>query len=112
MIQHRNTKLGKSVRTKVRLPGALLARLKELAEANMRSYSAEVALAMARYVEGEPAPERPHWERGTLEPINMKLPIDIYIALGDIASAKGRSINQEIILAVERHIAENGGGTS
>ena|SRR5690606_20391870 len=113
MGRPRNQNLIKSIRTTVRLPSTLAVRLRELAERNMRSASAEVAFAMARYIEsGEPAPNPPHWEPGTLEPINMVFPADIYDRLREMAFNARRSVNQEIVLAVERHIAENGGGTS
>jgi len=74
----------------------------------MRSYSAEIALAIARYIEGSPAESAPRWERGALVATDMRLPADIYSELAQIANRYGRSRNQEIILAVERHLRQEG----
>jgi len=74
----------------------------------MRSYSAEVALAIARYIEGPPAESAPRWKRGTLVGTDMRLPAYIYGELARIADVYGRSRNQEIILAVEHHLRKEG----
>lgn len=104
----RNTQLGTSIRTKVRIPGPCEELLRESARRNMRSYSAEIALAIARYIEGPPAESAPRWERGALVATDMRLPSDIYSELARIANMYGRSRNQEIILAVERHLKREG----
>src|SRR5690606_31662308 len=69
--------LGNSIRTKVRIPGPYSELLRESARRNMRSYSAEIALAIARYIEGSPAESAPRWERGALVATDMRLPADI-----------------------------------
>ena len=108
MPSTRNTQLGASIKTKVRIPGPYEELLRESARRNMRSYSAEIALAIARYIEGPPAESAPRWERGSLVAADMRLPADIYGELARIANTYGRSRNQEIILAVERHLKREG----
>lgn len=104
----RNTQLGTSIRTRVRIPSTYEELLRESARRNMRSYSAEIALAIARYIEGPPAESAPRWKRGALVATNMRLPAESYRELARIASMYGRSRNQEIILAVEHHLRKEG----